>query len=585
MFVGSRPDRKSGRVMLVFRESYRDGKRVASRIVQELGYLDELEKEYDDPVAHFTKLAKQLTAEKKANRELQKVEISATMADKLEPGSDATRNIGYLVLSQIYHELEIPRFMANRQRSRKLSYQLNEVFKLLVFGQAIYPGSKQQIYKRRARFFDKPDFELDSVYRSLSLFASFSEDLTRHLHGMVAQQYGRDSERVYYDVTNYYFEIDEEDRLRRRGASKEKRRSPIVQMGLLMDENGLPITYRLFPGNTVDCETLMETIDPVRSSYGVGRVVVVADRGLNTAENMAYAELRGDGYVYGQSILRAPKEMKDYALEPSHYRSYNEDGQLLPPAADDDEDRAASYRIKSRLYPREVKIRNKDNRLVPVVLHQKQVFYYSAKYAAKARREREQLLEKARRLIQQPGSYQQAKDYGAAKYVLGCSVDPETKQLVPTKETLMLDVQRIQDEERYDGYYAIVTSELDKDDRQVVEMYRGLWDIEHLFRLSKNEFRTRPVYVSREERIQAHFLICFVVLLLVRILHLKLDKTISVETLMDELRELNSTRIQGKTYLQSWYSEVTKMLKQVFDIPYDRRFLNENEIKRYRKPG
>ena len=220
------------------------------------------------------------------------------------------KNLGFVVLSHFYHKLGIDRFLINRQRNLNIKYSLNNIFQLLVYSRVLNPCSKKKAFETKDDLFMDVDIGINDVYRSLDYFKRYKDALILHLHEMVRMQYGRDTNKVYYDVTNYYFEINEPDDLRKKGISKEYRKNPIVQMGLLMDNKGLPITYRLFEGNTNDCETLMPVLDDLKDDYGLGKVIVVADKGMNTGENIAYNILNKNGYIYSQTIRGGTDEFK-----------------------------------------------------------------------------------------------------------------------------------------------------------------------------------------------------------------------------------------------------------------------------------
>ena len=247
MYLRKATNKKTGRTYLSIVHNYRDKNTKSTRavIIKSIGYLDELEKEYDDPIGFFTLEAKRLDEQRIAEN----ASITFTFAkNELIPTNSVNRkNFGYAALSKIYHELQIDTFLKNRQRHSKEKYDANAIMKLLVYSRLLYPASKKKTYDNRDTFFEKFDFSLDDIYRCLSLFNKHSDDLQLWLHERIKKQYNRNTDLVYYDVTNYYFEIDEQDDMRKRGVSKEHRPDPIVQMGLFIDTDGIPITYKLFP--------------------------------------------------------------------------------------------------------------------------------------------------------------------------------------------------------------------------------------------------------------------------------------------------------------------------------------------------
>ena len=295
---------------------------------------------------------------------------------RLQVGSDL-KNLGYLALSQIYHELDLHTFFYNHSRSFNSEFNTNSIMKLLVFSRILSPGSKRATYEQRSRYFEDCDFSLEDIYRCLSKVSTLATGAQKHLHKRVSKQYGRDCQLIYYDVTNYYFEIDRQDEMRKKGYSKEHRPNPIIQMGLFIDTFGVPISYRLFPGNTVDCETLIPILSEMKKQYGIGRAIVVADKGINSGDNIAFSSIAENGYVFSQSVRGANKELKDYVLSDEGYREIDD-----------------SYKVKSRIYPMEINVTNFAGKKVKVPVEAKQIAVYSAKYDAKAKRDWEPLIKK-----------------------------------------------------------------------------------------------------------------------------------------------------------------------------------------------
>lgn len=573
MFINTIPEKKTGKTLIILVESYRKDGKVKQRTIETIGYLEDLKGtgpgQFPDPIAHFRDVAKQRTLEAKAEQAT--VTLTYRANEVLPLGTNNVKNVGYMPLSRIYEELEIERFILNRQRNLKIKYSLNRVLRTLLFGRILFPDSKKGTFEDAHTFFEKIDFSLDDVYRSLTLLDRYSKDLQIHLHKQVTEKYGRSTDRVYYDVTNYYFESETRTDLRAKGVSKEHRKTPIVQMGLLMDTQGLPIAYQLFPGNTNDCETLMPMLQTARNDFDVGRFVLVADRGLNSSNNIAMALAKGDGYVYGQSILKATNELKAYCLKPDGYHSYS------GTYGDD------SFRIKSRITPRIIQIENAEGKKVRVTIDEKQVFFYSEKYARRARAEREEALEKARQLIARPALYNQANEWGVRKYIANLMVDPNTGEILTPQADLYLNEDRIREEAQYDGYYAVTSSELDRADTEIMDLYRGLWKIEESFRLTKSDLEARPVFVSTDEHVNAHFLTCFIALLFTRILELKTEHRFPLGQMLEDMRRTNGTLLNDNTYLFGYYTEVLQAIGDAFEIDFSRKFCNRKEILTWRK--
>jgi hypothetical protein len=435
--------------------------------------------------------------------------------------------------------------------------------KLLVYSRVLCPASKKRTYESKEIYFENTDFLLDDVYRCLGFVNKLKEKLQRHIHRKVSEVYGRNCELVYYDVTNYYFEIDEQDRLRRLGVSKEHRPNPIVQMGLFMDNNGIPISYRLFAGNTNDCETLRPLLSEMRREFNMGRIIVVADRGINTHKNIQWNIVNREGYIYSQTVRGGHKELKEYVLDDKGYRPHGAGG-----------------KIKSRIYPRELSVTDIEDKHKRVRIDEKQVVFYSEVYAKRARAERGAVLLKAHELVSNPAKYNKATSYGAAKYVKNLEFDDNTGEVKTSKVRPVFDEAKLREEEKFDGYYAVVTNELDKSDDEIIGIYKGLWKIEEAFKVTKSNLETRPVYLSREEHIEAHFLICFIALCIARILQYRLDNKYSIAAIVESLNQVFCTYIGENTYFFNYINPIIAEIGEKLDITFNRETLSLLEIKK-----
>lgn len=564
MYLKKVKNKKTGRIALYIVHSYREpnSKYPKSKIVESLGFLDELEEKYEDPIAYFTEKARRMTEE--AKKESSRVTLNFDKEERIEINAANRKNFGYAALSKIYHELDIHTFLKNRQRHTQEEYDANSIMKLLVFSRLLYPASKKKTYENKERFFEKMDFSLDDVYRCLSFFTKHKDELQLWLHERIKEQYNRNTSLVYYDVTNYYFEIDEADELRKKGVSKEHRPDPIVQMGLFMDTDGIPITYGLYPGNMLDKQTLIPMLGNIQRNFSLGRIIVVADKGMTTGDNIWYTLSAKNGYILSYSVRGADRAFKDYVLDPTGYRSIGE-----------------GFKIKSRLYPREIMVTSRNGKKIKKRVDEKQVIFYSEKYALKAKADRAPALEKAKSLISNPSQYNRATSVGAAKYVRNLAFDPKTGEVLEdAKTSLFLDEEKLKREEELDGYYAIITSEYQEADERIIELYRGLWKIEESFKVTKSDFETRPVYVSTQEHIEAHFLTCFVSLVIARVLERRLNGKYSVPALLESLRKASCSHMQENYYLFDYLDEVLVDIGKELGIDFGKKYMSLREIKK-----
>ena len=553
--------RPNGRLYLSIVEGFRDPvtKITKQRKVLTLGYLDDLEKEYDDPILHFTEVAKNMTEEAK-NKELP-LDFSFPPDETIDSSTVIRKNLGFTVLSYFYHKLKINEFLINRQRNLNIEYSLNNIFQLLVYSRVLNPSSKKYSFETRDNYFWDFDFGINDVYRALDYFNFYKDDLLLHIHEMVRMAYGRDTSNVYYDVTNYYFEIKEPDDFRKKGVSKEHRPNPIIQMGLLMDNSGLPISYKLFEVNTNDSTTLMPALNDLKKDYGLGRVIVVADKGMNTGENIAYNILHKNGYIYSQTIRGANADLKEYVLSDRDY-----------------EKSADGFKIKSRIVSTKIWVENDKGKKVQVDIEQKQVVFFNPDYAKRSKFEREKAIEKAKKLIKNSKNGKLPAK-GASKYIVSTPVDKTTGELFDLSEYHLLDENKILEEAKFDGYYAIVSSELKMPDKEILNAYKDLWKIEETFKITKSDLKTRPVYLSKKEHIEAHFLTCFVSLLLLRLLQISTNQKYSTKTLIDEMRNITGTYLDKNYYMFDYFNEIIEDFSKITDLDFSKRFMTLGEIK------
>ena len=564
MYLKKSTSSKTGRTQLSIVHGFRDrdGK-TRQKTIQTLGYLDVLEKDYEDPIAHFEQIAKQMDQARK--EENSTISLSLSPQASLPVGTDNRKNFGHVAFSLLYHELELNYFINNRRRYTDAKYNHNAIFKMLVFSRLLSPGSKKKSFEKRNMLFDKMDFSLDDVYRSLSFFAKFKDQMLLAMHKRIEKLYGRDTSLVYYDVTNYYFEIDKQDDLRRKGYSKEHRRSPIVQMGLFMDTDGIPLTYELYPGNMLDKQTLIPLIHKVRKKFELGRFIVVGDRGMMSGDNIRQILLDKCGYVLSYSIRGSDAAFKEYVLDQSAYRDIGQEG----------------FRIKSRVYPREIYVSTLKGKKQKISIDEKHIVFYSPQYAQKVKADREAVLSKAQKLIASPSAYARAASYGAAKYVKDLTYSASSGEVIDDAEHILVaDEEVLAEEEKYDGYYAIVTSELKKSDEKIVEIYRGLWKIEDSFRITKSDLETRPVYVSRKDHIEAHFLTCFVALVLVRLLEKRLNCSYPVPKILESLQRSSCSLLEQNLYLFDYHDRVLADIGEIMGIDFSRKYRTVGEIKK-----
>jgi len=537
-----------------------------------LGYLHNLQAQYPDPIAHFKEVIDQMNTEEKGNK---KLTLEIDMSEKLSDDIHSRYNMGYAVIMKIYHELELDRFFNNKARHEPFEYNTNSIMNLLIISRILHPTSKKSSYERKDRYFERFDFELYDIYRALSHFSKIGTECQRFISDQIISKYGRNTNLMYFDVTNFHFEIDETDNLRKRGKEKNNRPDPIVQMALAMDADGIPLYYKLFPGNTNDSKTFIPVFKDVCVRFAPGRVIAVADMGCTSSNNIYFLkggdrDKRINGYVFSFSIRKGSEKFKEYVLNDTGYT--DEDGKPLKKDFD--------YKIKSRIEVREIQVTMKNGSQKSMLIDEKQVVFWSEKYAKKTRTEREETIKKALDIIANPKKHHKSTVHGAAAYIKNITFDKKTGEIFeePGKK-LLFDEEKANEDAKYDGYYCIITSELDMADQRIIEIYRGLSDIEDNFKVSKNDLDIRPVYVSREDRINAHILICFISLVILRLIQKKTDYMFTPEQIITCLNNISCSLEHENIYLFDYRSNISNYIGEAFGIDFAKKRLRLNEIK------
>jgi transposase len=496
-------------------EGYRPGPGLPpkQRTIKSFGYLE------DQP--NQEKFMKMVMEFDRNSRKDTMARIDVPSNAKMYSIDNRTYNYGYKFLEALYNLLEIDDFITNYKKkiAFKGTYSLEGIFKFLVLLRILSPDSKRATCQLKDGFYGMDtEFCLQDIYRALDYFADFEMPLQEYLNQRVKKLVGRDLSYAFYDVTNYFFDIDfpdEEGGLRKRGVSKEHRVDPIVQMGLFIDSKGLPVSMSLFPGNTSDCMTLRPVMEAVRSAYGLERLIVIADKGLNSTKNIDKICHNGDGYVVSQ-ILRGKKGQR------YHEALFNETGYTV------NADSTYKFKLFTETYFGLDQDGHKEER------QRKVLIYWDKKDADMARRKREEKLEKARKATCNK-AYSIKK--GVEEYTKEQIVDPETGEILEnTKRVLSVNEEKAENDARFDGYFCIITSEMAYGEREIRQAYSGLWRIEESFRIMKSGLEARPVFVSTQDHIKAHFMLCFTALLIVRLLQLYMGpNVISVERISRSL--------------------------------------------------
>ena len=564
--------RKGDRVYLSISENHREGGKTKSRHVKSIGYVDELASdECPDPIAHWQAEVARLN-EQAASESPQAI-VKLSFAKKIDKRAEGRIDMGAAVPSAYFHrDLRVRDFFERKRTARGFSYDPCRILELLVWNRISDPGSKASAFSRKGRFPRKCAFALDDVYRSLDYLADKADGLVKHMNASLERARGpRDKTRLYYDVTNYYFEIDGEDDegLRKKGVSKEHRPEAIVQMGLLLDAAGIPIDYELFPGNVNDMSTMLPMMKKARLRDAANpdgeRVVVVADKGLNTSANIAACTLDGNGFVFSQSVRKATKELKAWVLDEGGYEASS----------------SGDFKVKSRIADKAVYVQGADGARKRVPVPVKEVAFWSRDFYERSRHERSKVVEKTKAALAR-GDMSAAVARSSAKYAKDVPVVKETGE--KAQHNWALDEKRIEEDAAMDGYYCIVASEQEWSEREIIEAYRGLSRIEESFRVLKSTMDARPVFVWTEKHIEAHFLICYVALLIMRLMQADVERATgarpSADAVAEALRNMVGHRLDANVYHFDYRTDLTDALCDAVGIDLSREAMTKAQINK-----
>ena len=432
--------------------------------------------------------------------------------------------VSQILLDRLFVQLGLDKLCATLKHSLGLSYDLTGFIRLLIFGRILQPASKWETAQQNAQYF-APLADTTypyHIYDALDVLAEYKEQFIHRMHSSICKTVGRSSTHIYYDVTNFFFEIEKPDPnedigdgvqkgLRQKGVSKENRKEPIVQMGMFLDDNGIPITIETFPGNTLDQATLRPALKKSMGKLETERFVLVADRGLHSFYNLCHLVSDGQGYIVSKSIRKTPKAERQWIMMQEDYIA-----------------KGNSFKFKSRIVTRRVK----DENGVVMELKEKVIVYWSERFYMREYNEHKSFLDFLERLRQNPASFRitAIQSNKLKKFFKREFVHKDTGEIIESGKLLgMLDEEKIEELTAFMGYYQIVTSEIDMPDEDVIEAYHGLTQIEDQFREMKGTLNTRPVYVSTKEHIQAHLLVCLIALTMLRLIQKKIISSSQIE--------------------------------------------------------
>ena len=545
-------------------KSVRIGNRTTTKPVERLGSIEEIKARCgdQDPIEWAKEYTKKLTlAEKEAKKGILLKLSSSLLIDKNVRNSC---NAGYLFLQDIYYSLGLDKICKSISEKYKFDYDLNDILSMLVYSRMIAPGSKLSSLESAQRFLEQPKCELHQVYRALEVIAKENDFFQSELYKNSQNVINRNKEVLYYDCTNYYFEIEAEDDFRKYGVSKEHRPNPIVQMGLFMDADGIPLAFSVFDGNQNEQPSMSPLEQKIIKDFDASDFIVCTDAGLSSTANRKFNSIQGRGYVTTQSIKKLKGFLQDFCLD--------DDGWYLPGSS-------KKYRLSELDEEADYdKVFYKDRWINEDHLEQHLIVTYSIKYHNYQRTIRDCQVERAKKFVESPSKLTKNRANDPKRFIEQghCTLDGEAA----SKTITSLNQAQIDNEEKYDGLYAVCTN-LEYDVAGIIKINQKRWEIEECFRIMKTEFKARPIYLSRKDRITAHFTTCFTALVIYRILEQKLKEKYTCEELIDAIRSMDMMIAPGEGYIPTYTrTDITDALHDAFGFRTDYQITSQKNMRK-----
>ncbi len=544
-----------------------------SKIVERLGNLEQVTKKANgqDPVLWAKAYIENLNQkEKEDNIEI----ILRKSTSKLIPkDKQASFNGGYLFLENIYYKLGIDKICKAISDKYKFEYDLNNILSRLIFARIIFPSSKLETFELSKMFIEQPNFKLHHIYRALEVIAKETDFIQAELYKNSKNFSKRNTSILYYDCTNYFFESEQETGLRQYGPSKEHRPNPIVQMGLFMDGDGIPIAFDITSGNTNEQTTLTPLEEKIFKDFGLSKFVVCTDAGLASNANRKFNDIGNRAFVTTQSIKKLKKFLMDWALEPTGWHLVNDKKEYNIQHL---EDTSQDYEFfKDKIFFKERWINEND-------LEQKLIVTYSIKYKDYQRQIRNSQIERAKKAISLKSfKFDRYNQNDIRRFIKITKVTSDGE--VADKQSLSLNTDLIAKEEKFDGFYGVCTN-LNENAETIIKINQSRWEIEECFRIMKSEFKARPVYLSRDDRIKAHFTTCFLSLVIHRFLEKILEEKFTSSQIIDCLRNMNFVESIGNGLIPAYTrTDLTDLLHDKFGFRTDFEILSDKKLKKILK--
>ena len=556
---------------------------VTTVTVEKLGNLDEVRTKAGGKVPYVWAQEYVNELNRKEYEQQKSVIVSYSPTKLLKKGEQKAYNCGYLFLQDIYYSLGLHKICRTIRSRHLFEYDLNDILSKLIFTRILYPSSKKASNKKARLFLEQPSFELHDIYRALSVLAQENDFIQAELYKNSQDFVERRKDILFYDCTNYYFELEEEDDFRRYGKSKQHQPLPLVGMGLFMDYDGIPLAFDLFPGNQSEQPTLKPLEKKVLKDYGLNQVIVCTDAGLSSKSNRKFNDKSIGGerlrsFITTQSVKQLPAYLKEFTLDPDGWHRIGDDKIYNINELDETEDYQKIF-YKERWIKEDLSQRKNQKKDAP--LEQHLVVSFSLKYHRYQRRIRGGQIERAQELINHGTYKQRIKNQNDPYRFIGHQVMTNDGE-VCSQDVPFLNTNVIQEEEMYDGFYAVCTNLEDMGIDEIIRINKKRWEIEECFRIMKTEFKSRPAYHSKEERIRAHFLTCYIALFVFRILEKKLNEKYTCEEIIDTLRTMMMSRPGEKLgYIPAYTrTDLTDALHETFGFRTDYEITTDVNMKK-----
>ena len=554
---------KNSTSLYVIKSIYENGVRT-TKIVEKLGTTKELEEKLNgqDPIEWAKKYIEELN--KKEKEDKREIIVKYSPVKVIEKDENHLFNGGYLFIQQIYYALGLHKICNEISSKYKFSFDLNSVLSRLTYGRILFPASKLATNQLAEKFIEPPNFELQHIYRALEVIAKESNFIQSQLYANSLKISKRNTGVLFYDCTNFFFEIEQESGIKQYGLSKEHRPNPIVQMGLFMDGDGIPLAFSINKGNTNEQITLNPLEKQILSDFNLSKFIVCTDAGLASADNRRFNDKEDRAFITTQSVKKLKKHLKEWALDPIGWQLEGDIKTYDITGLDED-------KFKDKIFYKERWIKEDG-------LEQKLIVTYSIKYRNYQRLIRKNQIERAIKTITtNPTKLNKSNqnDYKRLIKKTHCTSEGE----IAEKDIYCIDNDLIAAEEAFDGFYAVCTN-LEDEASEIVRVNKRRWEIEDCFRIMKSEFKARPVFLSRDDRIQAHFMTCFISLIIYRLLEKKLGEKYTCHDILKNLKEMDFYQIKGEGYIPTYSrNDLTDDLHEAFGFRTDYQIVSNQQIK------